>query len=67
MAETVKFNVGGKHFEVSRALIEQTPGSMLAKMITETRKKEPDELIFIDRDVREIRWNVPSVAVVVCM
>lgn len=50
MAETIKFNVGGKHFEVSRALIEQTPESMLAKMITEKWKKEPDELIFIDRD-----------------
>ena len=30
MVEAVKFNVGGKHFEVSRDLIDANPDSMLA-------------------------------------
>lgn len=50
MVDTVKFNVGGRHFEVSRALIDQHPDTMLAKMISETWEKEPDNPIFIDRD-----------------
>ncbi|KAL3789350.1 hypothetical protein HJC23_006504 [Cyclotella cryptica] len=50
MVETVKFNVGGRHFEVSRALIEQNPDTMLAKMITDTWEKDPDKRLFIDRD-----------------
>jgi hypothetical protein len=33
MVDTVKFNVSGKHFEVSRALIDEYPDTKLAKMI----------------------------------
>jgi hypothetical protein len=50
MVETVKFNVGGKHFEVSRNLIEQDPTTTLAKMISKTWEKQPGEPMFIDRD-----------------
>jgi hypothetical protein len=50
MVDTVKFNVGGRHFEVSRDLIEQNPDTMLAKMISETWENEPDKPMFIDRD-----------------
>ena len=50
MVDTVKFNVGGKHFEVSRALIDANPNSMLAKMISETWEKDPENPMFIDRD-----------------
>ena len=50
MVSTVKFNVGGKHFEVSRALIDANPDSMLAKMISETWEQEPENRMFIDRD-----------------
>ena len=50
MVDTVKFNVGGKHFEVSRALIDARPESMLAKMISETWEKDPENRMFIDRD-----------------
>jgi hypothetical protein len=50
MVDTVKFNVGGRHFEVSRNLIEQNPDTMLAKMISETWDNEPDKPMFIDRD-----------------
>jgi hypothetical protein len=52
MVETVKFNVGGKHFEVSRALIDEHPDTMLAKMISEAWEKKNDEdtPLFIDRD-----------------
>ena len=50
MVDTVKFNVGGKHFEVSRALIEQNLDTMLSKMISEVWEKEPEKPMFIDRD-----------------
>lgn len=50
--QTVKFNVGGRHFEVSRALIEQPrAGSTLQRMVT-ARAIGQDEraAVFIDRD-----------------
>lgn len=50
MAETVQFNVGGKMFEVSRALIDQHPNAMLSKMISENWVTETDDPLFIDRD-----------------
>eukprot|EP00956_Cyclotella_meneghiniana_P038070 scaffold148390_cov36-Cyclotella_meneghiniana.AAC.1 len=50
MTDTVKFNVGGKHFEVSRALISANSETMLAKMISETWEQEPEKPLFIDRD-----------------
>ena len=48
MVDTVKYNVGGKHFEVSRALINANPDAILAKMIPDTWEKEPENPIFID-------------------
>eukprot|EP00956_Cyclotella_meneghiniana_P011775 scaffold16542_cov74-Cyclotella_meneghiniana.AAC.2 len=51
MVDTIKFNVGGRHFEVSRQLVEQNPYTMLAKMISETwETDDPDKPLFIDRD-----------------
>ena len=50
-----KFNVGGKRFETSRDLINQQPGSMLSRMISDTWHKQTsdsdtdDKPIFIDR------------------
>lgn len=52
MVETVTFDVGGKLFKVSRALIDDHPDTMLAKMISEAWEKKNDEdtPLFIDRD-----------------
>ena len=50
MVDTIKFNVGGRHFEVSRLLVEQNPGTMLARMISDTWDKNSDKPLFIDRD-----------------
>lgn len=47
---TVKFDVGGCHFEVSSGLIEQHPESVIARMISDTWHSNPDRTIFIDRD-----------------
>jgi hypothetical protein len=41
-SRTVKFNVGGRHYEVSRSLIETFPETMLAKMVSETWQKDPE-------------------------
>jgi hypothetical protein len=53
---TVKFNVGGRHYEVSRSLIERFPSTMLAKMISETWQKDPEVTLFIDRDRDRFRF-----------
>jgi hypothetical protein len=53
---TVKFNVGGRHYEVSRASIEKFPSTMLARMISETWQKEPEVTLFIDRDSDRFRF-----------
>jgi hypothetical protein len=50
MVDTVKFNVGGRHFGVSRTLIDANPDSMLSKLISETWVNDPKTPIFIDRD-----------------
>jgi hypothetical protein len=47
---TVKFNVGGRHYEVSRSLIEWFPDTMLAKMVSETWQKDPEATLFIDEN-----------------
>lgn len=54
---TVRFNVGGKHFEVSRSLItEQTkPDTMLARLVSDTwtwqaSSKDSSKPLFNDRD-----------------
>ncbi|KAL7548394.1 hypothetical protein ACHAWF_016834, partial [Thalassiosira exigua] len=50
MAATVKLNVGGKHFEVSRALIDEHSNTMLERLVSDTWNKNPDKTVFIDRD-----------------
>ncbi|KAL7523883.1 hypothetical protein ACHAWF_000721, partial [Thalassiosira exigua] len=50
MASPIQFNVGGRHFEVSRELIEQQPESMLGRMVSESWHPDPKEVIFIDRN-----------------
>jgi hypothetical protein len=50
MADTVQFDVSGRVFKVSRALIDAVPDSMLARMISETWEQEPGKPMFIDRD-----------------
>ena len=47
---TIKFDVGGKHFEVSRDLLEAHSETMLGKLVSETWRKDPKEPVFIDRD-----------------
>jgi hypothetical protein len=49
-AETVKFNVGGRNFEVSRAIIDSHSESMLGKLVSDTWYEDPDKAVFIDRD-----------------
>jgi hypothetical protein len=48
--ETVKFNVGGQKYEVSRSLFDKCPDSMLARSVSEQWLRDPAEEIFIDRD-----------------
>ncbi|KAL7498908.1 hypothetical protein ACHAWT_008598, partial [Skeletonema menzelii] len=47
---TIKFNVGGKHFEVSRDLMEMHSETMLGKLVSEAWQQDPEESVFIDRD-----------------
>ncbi len=50
MVETVKFNVGGKHYEVSRALIDAHSDTMLGKLVSDTWNEDPEKSVFIDRN-----------------
>jgi hypothetical protein len=52
MVDTVQFDLGGKIFKISRALIDEHPDTMLAKMISEAWENEndKDKPLFIDRD-----------------
>ncbi len=47
---TIKFNVGGKHFEVSRDLMEEHSETMLGKLVSEAWQQDPEEQVFIDRN-----------------
>ena len=47
---TIKFNVGGKHFEISRDLLGGHSETMLGKLVSEAWQADPEERIFIDRD-----------------
>mmetsp|Transcript_10495 Transcript_10495/g.18961 ORF Transcript_10495/g.18961 Transcript_10495/m.18961 type:complete len:289 (+) Transcript_10495:248-1114(+) len=49
-SQTIKFNVGGRHFEVLRDLIEKQPESMLGRGVSETWQHDPEKTIFFDRD-----------------
>ena len=48
--QTVKFNVGGQKFEVSRSLLSMHPNTMLARCADEKWHEDPDSEIFIDRN-----------------
>jgi BTB/POZ domain len=52
----VKFNVGGKRFDVSRSLINAFPHTMLSKVASETWQKADDDPIFIDRDCERFHY-----------
>jgi hypothetical protein len=47
--ETVNFNVGGRHFEVSRALIDGHSETVLGKLVSDNWNENPDKAVFIDR------------------
>lgn len=50
-SKTVKLNVGGKHFEVSRNLIvKDDTDTMLSRLVSDTWLEDPEKEIFIDRD-----------------
>jgi hypothetical protein len=53
---TVKLNVGGKHYEVSRSLIERYPDTMLARLVSDTWQSDPSSTIFIERDGDRFRY-----------
>ena len=55
-SRTVKFDVGGRLYKVSRASIEKFPSTMLARMISETWQKDPEVTLFIDRDSDRFRF-----------
>ena len=49
--ETVKFDVGGRQFKVSRALINENHSeALLGKLVSDTWNKDPEEAVSIDRD-----------------
>ncbi|KAL7550480.1 hypothetical protein ACHAWF_013703 [Thalassiosira exigua] len=47
---TVKFNVGGRNFEVSRDLIERHSDTMLGRLVSDAWQEDPEETVFICRD-----------------
>ncbi len=47
--ETVRFNVGGRLFEVSRALIDGHSETVLGKLASDTWNDDPGKAVFIDR------------------
>ena len=50
MTETVKFNVGGTIYEVSRSLLERYPDTMLAKSASKRWQEDSMSKICIERD-----------------
>ena len=50
MIDTVKFNVGGRHFEVSRALVDEHSDTVLGKLVSDTWSDDSGNVVFIDRD-----------------
>lgn len=59
-APTVRLDVGGKLYRVSKALLETYPDSMLARLVSDTwnenNMEEDDNIIFIDRDGDRFRF-----------
>ena len=56
MPDIVKFNVGGKRYEVARSLISMYPKSLLAKAAFSPWNQDNDEEIFIERDGDRFRF-----------
>ena len=46
----VRFNVGGTPYQAARETIERYPGTMLARMISETWLQDPKQELFVDSD-----------------
>jgi hypothetical protein len=47
---TVKFNVGGRAFEVSRSLLDKYSDTVLGRMVSETWHEDAEKPVFIDRN-----------------
>lgn len=59
VVDTVAFNVGGKHYDVSRSLLNSYPDTMLARAsssIWTDEGKNAVKPIFIERDGDRFRW-----------
>ena len=50
MTNTVRFNVGGKLYQVSRSLLDMHPNTMLAQSASEQWLQNPDAEVFVERD-----------------
>jgi hypothetical protein len=50
MTELVKFNIGGKLYQISKSLLEMHSNTMLAKSASENWQKDPEAEIFIERN-----------------
>ena len=50
MIETIKLNVGGRHYDIHSALLEICPNSVLALTISEQCKDNGETDVLIDRD-----------------
>jgi hypothetical protein len=47
--DSYTFNVGGRYFEVSRALIDDHSESLLGKLVSDTWNDDPGKTVFIYR------------------
>ncbi len=54
--ETIKFNVGGQCYEISRSLLDQHPHSMITKSASEKWLEDPETEIFLERDGTTFRY-----------
>eukprot|EP00535_Pseudo-nitzschia_heimii_P006100 CAMPEP_0197185166 /NCGR_PEP_ID=MMETSP1423-20130617/11334_1 /TAXON_ID=476441 /ORGANISM="Pseudo-nitzschia heimii, Strain UNC1101" /LENGTH=177 /DNA_ID=CAMNT_0042636151 /DNA_START=109 /DNA_END=642 /DNA_ORIENTATION=- len=57
--KTVRFNVGGTIYEVSRSLLDRYPDTMLARLASDTWKTNGDDenaALFIERDGDRFRY-----------
>jgi hypothetical protein len=57
-SSTVKFNVGGRLYEVPRSLVEKFPSTMLARMASDTWQKDPEATLFIGRSGERFEYSL---------
>jgi hypothetical protein len=57
-SSTVKFNVGGRLYEVSRSLVEKFPSTMLARMVSDMWQKDPEATLFIGRSGERFEYSL---------